>query len=399
MARRESLRRDAPGRGDDRTECATKVGILCENYFPTLGGEQEHIVHLRRHLESPGDGAPPVEVRVIVPRVAYTKWHGPADDSSVIRPARSWRIQGRGSESQITLTPAALPALKQIFARERFDLLHIHAPCDLGLPSWALWAFKGPTVGTLHSYWPPNDPRRILAPWYRHVMRRMTRVIAVSEAARETMARHARFDCTIIGNGVDCDMLETGRPDPRFADGMRNILTLGRLEPRNGIDIVIEAFGLLATERADVRLLVGGDGPFRAQYEAQVRRLPAHVADRIVFLGTVYENRVDLYASAHCLALGARWSSFSILLLEALAASLKVAALPAGGADRAGAHWALANMARSDSAADYAEVLDRSLEPSTPAEIARAREMARRFDWRGIVPRIRQVYEQALGHA
>ena len=48
-----------------------KVGILCENYFPTLGGEQEHIFNLRRHLESPRDGSAPVDVRIIVPHVAY----------------------------------------------------------------------------------------------------------------------------------------------------------------------------------------------------------------------------------------------------------------------------------------------------------------------------------------
>ena len=41
-----------------------KVGILCENYFPTLGGEQEHILNLRRHLECPGDGSPPVVAEV-----------------------------------------------------------------------------------------------------------------------------------------------------------------------------------------------------------------------------------------------------------------------------------------------------------------------------------------------
>ena len=73
-------------------------------------------------------------------------------------------------------------------------------------------------------------------------MRRMTRVIAVSESARDAMARYARFDSTIIGNGVDCDAFQSGRPIPRFADGMTNILSVARLEHRNGIDLVIDAF-------------------------------------------------------------------------------------------------------------------------------------------------------------
>ena len=185
-----------------------KVGILCENYFPTLGGEQEHILNLRRHLESPADGSEPVDVRIIVPHVAYDAWHGPADDDHVIRPAHSVRVHGEGSASQSTITPSAFGALKRIFARERFDLLHIHAPVDVGLPSWALWTFDGPIVGTIHSYFTHTWKRNLLRPWYRYVMGRMTRVIAVSEAARDAMGRYARFESTVIGNGVDCDAFQ-----------------------------------------------------------------------------------------------------------------------------------------------------------------------------------------------
>ena len=99
-------------------------------------------------------------MRIVVPRVAHGEWHGPRDDDHVIRPARSIRIHGLGSASEATLTPRAWPALHRLFKREQFDLLHIHAPCDIGLPSWALWAFSGPIVGTIHSYFSPGPVRR-----------------------------------------------------------------------------------------------------------------------------------------------------------------------------------------------------------------------------------------------
>jgi phosphatidyl-myo-inositol alpha-mannosyltransferase len=376
-----------------------KVGILCENYFPTLGGEQEHIFNLRRHLESPQDGSAPLDVRIIVPQVAYDVWRGPRDDDRVLRPAKSVRVHGLGSASEATLTPRALPALRRLFARERFDLLHIHAPCDIGLPNWALWTFHGPIVGTIHSYFTHAPIRTLAAPWYRYVMRRMTRVIAVSEAARDTMARYANFACTIIGNGVDCDRVQAGRPIPRFQDGVKNVLCLGRLEPRNGIDVVIDAFGLLAAERPDVRLILAGDGPMRPQYEAQVARLPASIAARVVFFGAVWEERADLYATAHCFALAARKASFSILLLEALAAGLRVAALPGEGTARAGNHWSLAEMARSDTPADYAVALGRALASATPESVEEAQAMARSHDWSRVVPRVRRVYDEAVGTA
>jgi phosphatidyl-myo-inositol alpha-mannosyltransferase len=373
-----------------------KVGILCENYFPTLGGEQEHILNLRNHLEAPRDGSAPVDVRIIVPHVEHDVWLGPEDDDHVLRPARSIRIYGEGSASQATITPSAYGALRRLFARERFDLLHIHAPVDLGLSAWALSTFDGPIVGTIHSYFTHTWKRTLIAPWYRYVMRRMTRVIAVSESARDAMSRYARFDSTIIGNGVDCDAFAAGRPIPRFADGLTNILSVARLEPRNGIDVVIDAFAEIARERQDVRLLLAGDGPGRAAYEAQANRLPAGIASRVLFLGAVWDGRADLYASAHCFALAARKASFSILLLEALAAGLRVAALPGEGTSRAGDHWSLAEMAPSDSPASYAGALRRALAPSTQDSVARARAMARRHDWSVVVPRIRRVYDEAL---
>lgn len=376
-----------------------KIGILCENYFPTLGGEQEHIFNLRRQLESPEDGRPPIEVRIIVPHVAYDVWMGPRDDEHIFRPARSFRVHGYGSASECTLTPRAFLALRSYFARERFDLLHIHAPCDIGLPGWALGTFRGPIVGTIHSYFTHTPIRMLAAPWYRYVMSRMTRVIAVSEAARDTIRRYARFDCTIIGNGVDCRAFASGRPIARFADGATNILALGRLEQRNGVDLVIAAFAILAREQPGVRLIIGGDGPDRRGCEAQVAALPPAIRERIVFLGPVWSERADLYASAHCFALGARKTSFSILLLEALAAGLRVAALPGEGTTRAGEHWSLAEIAESETPDAYASALRRALRPASGRSgeyVARAREIAGRYDWRCIVPRIRQVYDEAL---
>jgi phosphatidylinositol alpha-mannosyltransferase len=373
-----------------------KVGLLCENYYPTLGGEQEHLFNLRQHLERPRDGSPPVEVRIIAPRVAHDSWHGPPDDGAILRPARSLRIHGYGSASEATLTPAALFALRRLFARERLDLLHIHAPCDIGLPGWALLTYDGPIVGTLHSYFTHIPIRTALAPYYRWVMGRMTKVIAVSEAARDTIGRYARFDCTLIPNGVDCDAFARGRPLPRYRDGAVNLLSVARLEERNGIDLIIDAFARLASERDDIRLLLAGDGPLRAQYEAQSARLGPAISQRILFLGAVWEERADLYASASCYVLAARKASFPILLLEALAAGLRVAAIPAEGTGGTSEPWTIAEMAASQSASDLSQAMARALTPQPGDYVARARAMARRFDWSEVVPRIRRVYDDAI---
>jgi len=196
---------------------------------------------------------------------------------------------------------------------------------------------------------------------------------------------------------VDCDAFRTGRALAGFMDGSKNILSIARLEPRNGVDAIVDAFARLAVERSDVRLLLAGDGPCRGVYEAQVAALPERVRRRIVFLGPVWEERADLYATAHCFVLAARKASFSILMLEALAAGLPVAALPAEGpATWRGSHWSLAHIAHAQSAAALADALRRALQPSPPGYVEMAHALAQRYAWTEIVPRIKQVYADAM---
>ena len=83
-------------------------------------------------------------------------------------------------------------------------------------------------------------------------------------------------------------------------------------------------------------------------------------------------------------------------MLEALAAGLRVAALPGEGTSRAGDHWSLAEIAGAVSAESYADALRRALVPVTPDYVERARAMAARYDWSVVVPRIRAVYDDAL---
>ena len=268
-----------------------KVGILCENYFPTLGGEQEHIFNLRRHLESPrrrlGAGRRPHHRAAR--RVRHLARTARRRRTCCVRRTRSGstaKDRRRRSRSRRRPTARCAGCSRGSASICCTSTRRWTSACPRG--RWR--TFDGPIVGTIHSYFTHTWKRNLIVPWYRYVMRRMTRVIAVSESARDAMARYARFDSTIIGNGVDCDAFQAGRPMPRFADGMTNILSVARLEHRNGIDVVIDAFARLARDQPALRLLLAGEGPGRAEYEAQTRRLPPSIASRVMFLGAVWDG-------------------------------------------------------------------------------------------------------------
>jgi phosphatidylinositol alpha-mannosyltransferase len=323
-------------------------------------------------------------------------WRGPRDEPWVTRvgPARCYRMMG--SRSTLTFGPRVAANLGRILERECFDLVHVHGPCDFGLPSLLYSLYRGPIVATLHSPMNDSSPMRWLAaPYYRYVLgRRCRAVISVSEAARTAMGRYARFESRIIPNGVDSAALAAGKPLPRFADGQTNLLMLGRLEPRNGPDIMFQALPLVLARRPDVRLLVaGGAAGGLEQYQAMV---PPEVRQRVVFLGPVFEERPDIYASARLCVIPARSGTFSIIALEALAAGTPVVATPFVKGWEREPHFRPIRVAADFSAERLAEAIVAGLEEDPGPRIAAGKEIARRLDWSQVAAQVEAVYHEVL---
>jgi glycosyltransferase involved in cell wall biosynthesis len=368
-----------------------RVGIVAESYYPCLGGVQEHVRNLRNQLERER-----VEVKILTGQPTVAPGPVPEDaERGVIRVGRSRRFRTGGTFTQATIGPLAAYNFYRALRKERFDLLNIHGPCDFGLAAFALGMFRGPKVLTLHNAWFHDAPwRHWVAPYYRWVFRRAAAVIAVSEATADSMRRYAPFAADIIPNGIDVAYWRAS-PTPRYTrPGMRNLVYLGRLEERNGPDVVIASFARIASLVPDVRLLMAGDGPMRSELEA---RVPPELRGRVEFLGAVFAERPELFASSSVFLLPARAVGFSIMVLEAFAAGLPVVALPALGCDRAGEHWENVILAKDDTAAAFADAVLDTLAHDQGERIARGRAIAETFDWPKVGSRILDVYRRVAG--
>jgi phosphatidylinositol alpha-mannosyltransferase len=364
-----------------------RVGIVAESYFPSLGGIQEHVRHLRNLLNRES-----VEVTILTGSPVPTAAPGPEDaERSVIRVGRARTIRTGGTFTQATLGPLAAFNFYRALRKGQFDLLNIHGPCDLGLAFLGLSMFRGPKVLTLHSCFPDAHWRHRVAAYYRWVFRRAAAVIAVSEATAQSMCRYADFQSTIIPNGIDVAYWRAC-PTPRYLrPGMRNLVYLGRLEERNGPDVALEAFVRIAALLPDVRLLMAGDGPMRHELQAKV---PPHLQGRVEFLGAVYDQRPELLASSSLFLLPARAVGFSIMVLEAFAAGLPVVALPALGTDHAGEHWSNVVLAKDNNAMAFADAVLDTLQSDQGHRIASGRAIAEAFDWAKIGRRILDVFQR-----
>ncbi|YBV95438.1 glycosyltransferase [Phyllobacteriaceae bacterium JZ32] len=132
----------------------------------------------------------------------------------------------------------------------------------------------------------------------------------------------------VIPNGIFLEELEPdGRSDafrrriPALAS-RRFVLFLSRLHYKKGLDILAEAFAIVAAACPDVDLVVAGpdDGAGKAfEQEIAARGL----ADRVHMAGPLYgREKIRAMRDAECFCLPSRQEGFSVAITEALACGL-----------------------------------------------------------------------------
>ncbi len=117
------------------------------------------------------------------------------------------------------------------------------------------------------------------------------------------------------------------------------VLSLSRLVPRKGMDTLIRAGALVAPERPDLTIAIGGSGRDRDRLE----KLVAETGAPVVFCGRVPDDDLpDLYGCADVFAMlcrnrwhGLEQEGFGIVFLEAAAAGVPAVAGRSGGAAEA----------------------------------------------------------------
>jgi phosphatidylinositol alpha-mannosyltransferase len=297
-----------------------KIGIVTEYYYPTLGGIQEHVHHFA--LEAMARGH---QVRIITSHV-----YGIPEDRKKTDAIPTTRIgigiplYQNGAIGRVTFDPFLGNKLQRLFDQQKFDIIHIHVPITPCLPLIALSRSNTVTVGTIHTNFKWNPWFKIFHKACQRLVDRLDGLIAVSKTAIAALNQHFKTTYRIIPNGIDTTQFNPGIPRlPQFTDGRFNLLWIGRMEPRNGLDRMINAFAAAWKVHNDLRLIVIGDGPLRSAYQDMI---PAHIKPFVTFTGFVNEGRPALFSSADVLCVPATISSFGITLLEGMASGKPIIA-------------------------------------------------------------------------
>jgi glycosyltransferase involved in cell wall biosynthesis len=146
-------------------------------------------------------------------------------------------------------------------------------------------------------------------------------VVACGPGVAAGLEEHGLKVAATIVNGVAPASANAGAT-PAFPG--RYALVVGRLVPQKNVALALDALARLD----DVPLVIAGEGPLRAELEAQATRLG--IAQRVMFAGARSDAR-QLMREAAAVLVPSRWEGLPLVVLEALAAGTPVVATAVRG--------------------------------------------------------------------
>lgn len=175
--------------------------------------------------------------------------------------------------------------------------------------------------------------RRLKTAYLRRLFSRLSGGLPCASLGRAYMERYGlpRERIWYCPNEPDYTLYE--RPDPAreraardkhaLAPGRRRFVCSARLIELKRFGDAIRAFAAVADRLPDWDLLVVGDGPMRAEWEAAAGAL---LGTRVRFLGFIADQGelAEVYRACDCMVLPSRYEAWALVLNEALAAGLAV---------------------------------------------------------------------------
>lgn len=295
--------------------------------------------------------------------------------------------------------------------RERPDVVHVHWPFPHAVFGAAARAASGGRSALVSSFYSAElSWAEHHLPWIRPFLRWSARgpdaVTAISTATAERVRRLAERPVRVLpfAAAVDPPPAKGGYgPAVPLAGDEVDLLFVGRLVERKGVQVLIEALPRVL-ERRSARLTVVGEGA----WGERLRRLAEErgVADRVRFRGFVAEEELRrLYASCDIFVLPAvtdergDTEGLGVVLLEALRFGRPVIASEAGGIPdivRPGRSGRL--VPPGDVAALARAILETAADPDSARRVAEAgrRWADVRFSWKRIVDDLLDTYREAV---
>jgi phosphatidyl-myo-inositol dimannoside synthase len=304
--------------------------LVTNDFPPKLGGIQSYLWELWRRL----------------PPDSFTVLTTPHDDAGAWDAAQPFRIE-RVTQKMLLPTTAMVRRIDALAAKTGARLVMLDPALPVGRVGPRLLLPYGVVLHGAEVTVPGRLPitRRQLG----RVLHSAVEVIAAGgyPADEAELAAGRSLPVTVVPPGVDTerfrplDREQRAKARARFGlpeDG-RVILSLSRLVPRKGMDVLIEAAARLVPTRPDLVVAIGGSGRDRSRLDRLLSRTraPVRMLDRVPD-----DDLAELYGCADVFAMlcrdrwgGLEKEGFGIVFLEAAACGVPQVAGDSGGAAEA----------------------------------------------------------------
>lgn len=336
-----------------------RIALVCPYSLDQPGGVATHVLGLAGWLRGRGHNA-----LVVAPGTGES-----TAETHLL--GRAMSLPFNGSVAHLGVTPDQ--AMKARAAIDGADIVHVHEPLTPGLAYAAARASGGRLVVTHHAHYRPGLlalPLRL-----RSALLPARQSIAVSSAAADTARSVTGATCTVIPNAVPVPGAPTQLPD---ADPPI-VVFLGRLdEPRKGYATFVD----VARAVPEARFVAIGPGQGVEGPVEALGWLPEAERDR-------WLNRASILMAPNRFG-----ESFGMILVEALARGRAVVASDLPAFREVVDDPAVSSFFAVDDVASAAAAVRARLR--APADPTAAWQVAQRFSWDAVGPRIEAVYAGAL---
>jgi glycosyltransferase involved in cell wall biosynthesis len=226
----------------------------------------------------------------------------------------------------------AITSIRELAVRTGADIVHAHGfKADIYV-YLALRRSPIPLVSTCHTWYDTNLVVFLYGAADRFVLRKYTRVVAVSNEVKQRLLKagvHGE-DIHLVRNGIELgpfDDAVSSLRDNLPPDRTHVVGLVGRLSWEKGIDIFLRAAARVLGEFPNARFVVVGEGPDKDKLEQLVDEL--NIRGNVSMLGH-RDDMPSVYASLDVMVSSSRQEGLPMAILEGMASSLPLVATAVG---------------------------------------------------------------------
>lgn len=308
-----------------------RIALCSDFFYPSLGGVEMHIWSLAQQLRLMGHFV-----------IVITTEHGNRVGVRIM--TNSLKVYYLPYPAFVNTNSFfgffhALPILRDIFVRERIEIVHGHQSSSSLIHHCILQGklMSLKTVFTEHSLYGFDKVGAInLNKVLKFTLSTCDLSIGVSEACRTNIIMRAsvpRDKVISIANAVNAEAFtpdQAKRVASEKHGEIINVIVVSRLEQRKGTDLVAHLIPLVCSKHPHVNFIIGGDGQKRLVLDEMIERHSLH--DRVEMVGEVPHSQVRDVLNRGSIFLNCSLTeAFCIAILEAACCGLLVVSTNVGG--------------------------------------------------------------------